>query len=382
MLDVKNKLKIGFVFDDSLDKSDGVQQYILALGEWMRAEGHDVHYLVGQTTRTDIQGIHSLSRNLNVIFNGNRLSVPLPTSKTKLKKFINDQNFDVLHVQMPFSPFLAGRLISAADVSKTVIIGTFHILSYGQLVTLSTKLLEIWSRRTLKRFNEIVSVSSVAASFAKQTFRIDSTVLPNVIDYQRFASAAPMHKYDDKLNILFLGRLVHRKGCQVLLEAINLIKDDTTLPEFRVLICGKGPLANKLQRYSISHGLGSIVEFVGYVSEDDKAGYYKSSDIAVFPSRGGESFGIVLLEAMASGSAVMAGDNPGYRSVMEDKPELIFDPNDTHSLAEKLRNYLLDDNLRQQVAWWGQDYSINFDIPKVGWQLLDKYNQALRNRRG
>ncbi len=375
-------LKVGLVLDDTLDTPDGIQQYVIAIGEWLRTQGHDVHYLVGQSSRSDIANIHSLSRNMKVRFNGNRLSMPLPTSRRRLKQFLDDQRFDVIHVQVPYSPYMAHRLILALSPT-TAVIGTFHILPYGKIVTLGAKALGRWSKQSLKRFDQMLAVSAAAADFAKSSYKVDPIVLPNVVDFERFSTAPKIAKYnDDKLNILFLGRLVPRKGCQTLLSAINLLKNDAELPKFRVIICGKGPLLDKLQKYSQDNQLQSMVEFVGFVSEADKPSYYASADISVFPSSGGESFGIVLLEAMASGqSAVLAGDNPGYRSVMSDQPELLFKPLSEQALADKIRKLLLDEVKRQQLANWGRAFTADFDTAKIGNKLIYIYAQALRNRR-
>lgn len=380
---IPSKLKIGLVFDDSLDKPDGVQQYVLSIGEWLRTQGHDVHYLVGETKRTDLKNLHSLSRNLNVKFNGNRMSMPLPTSSHKLKEFLDQQKFDILHVQLPYSPFLAHRIIKAAG-QQVAIVGTFHIFAEGWAAIVGTKLLRIWLSKSLKRFDHIVSVSQAAAAFASKNFRVETKVLPNVIDYDRFALAPALEKYnDDVLNILFLGRLVPRKGCQVLLEAVNLIKIDSTLPKFRVLICGKGPLAAKLSNYVSDNGMTDLVEFIGFVSEEAKPSYYASSDISIFPSSGGESFGIVLLEAMASGQAeVLAGDNPGYRSVMAESNNQLFDPLNVDGLAIRLRNSLLDVVSRNRSKTWGQAYSKTFDTKLIGAKLINIYQEALRKRFG
>lgn len=380
---VLEKLKIGLVFDDSLDKPDGVQQYVLSIGKWLASQGHDVHYLVGSTKRLDLPNVHSLSRNINVKFNGNRMSIPLPTSKRKLKSLLDSEKFDVLHVQLPYSPFLGQKIIKLAR-SDVAIIGTFHIASESWLAVTGSKLLRLWLRPTLKRFDYIVSVSKTAADFAADNFGIKTNLLPNVIDYERFASASPVERFnDERLNILFLGRLVPRKGCLVLLEAINQIKFDNTLPKFRLIICGKGPLAKKLIDYSNKNKLRNIVEFVGFVSEQDKPKYYASADISVFPSSGGESFGIVLLEAMASGkSDVLAGNNPGYSSVIYDNPEQLFDPLDARKLAIKLRQHLLNEDIRKKSRKWGQEYAATFDTVIVGSKLIFIYQEALRKRLG
>jgi Glycosyltransferase Family 4 len=119
-------MKIGFVLDDTLDSTDGVQQYVLTLGKWLKDQGHDVHYLVGATKRRDIPDVHSLSRNMSVRFNGNQMSMPLPAKKFEITALLSTEKFDVLHVQVPYSPLLAHRVIMAAP-PQTAIIGTFHI---------------------------------------------------------------------------------------------------------------------------------------------------------------------------------------------------------------------------------------------------------------
>ncbi len=374
-------LKIGFVFDDSLDKPDGVQQYILAVGDWLTSQGHEVHYLVGKTERTDIANVHSLSKNIAVTFNGNGMTMPLPTSRHMLSTFLDNEQFDILHVQVPYSPWLAGRLIAAASRS-TVIFGTFHIVAYSPLVTIASRALGLYTRSTLKLFDEIVSVSSAAQVFAKRTYGVTAAVVPNAVDFKRFNDALPRPEYDDDVvTILFLGRLVQRKGCTVLLEAIKKLRSGHGDTAFRVLICGKGPELSRLQRYVGENELGSVVTFVGFVSEKDKPTYYASADIAVFPSSGGESFGIVLVEAMASGqAAVLAGNNSGYRSVMEMRPDLLFDAQDSSQLAEKLESLLTNSQLRAQAAAWGKNHSKQFDAATVGQELLDRYMQALHKR--
>ena len=377
-----NRLKIGMVLDDGLDKPDGVQQYILAVGSWLQSQGHEVRYLVGQTSRTDIPGVHSMSRNVRVRFNGNRLTMPLPTNRRRLRRFLQEEQFDVLHVQVPYSPFMGHQLIMAAG-PETAVIGTFHIAPNNRLVTAGNRGLGIWLRRSLRRFDAMLSVSTTAAAFARITFGMESVVLPNVIDYPRFHEARPLKKYaDDTLTILYLGRLVPRKGCLLLLKAVNEIKDREGLPSFRVVICGTGPLKPQLGKYVADHGLEDIVEFAGFITEEDKPRYYASADISVFPSSGGESFGIVLLEAMASGrAAVLAGDNPGYRSVLIDKPELLFNPRNADELASHLADYLQDKTLRNRTSVWGTGFTRAFDVGTVGAKLLGVYREALHKRR-
>lgn len=376
-------LKIGFVLDDSLDRTDGVQQYVLALGRWLAAQGHEVHYLVSQTERRDLANLHVLSRSVRTHFSGNRGTTPLPASTRQIKRLLSSVHFDVLHVQVPFSPLLAGRVVKRA-APDTAVVGTFHIMPYSPLVTLSNYALGAWLRPTLRRFDAMLSVSSAAAKFASQAYRLDSRVVPNVVDYERFRAAKPLPAFTGKkLNILFLGRLVERKGCLVLLQALDkLLASQTDLPDFRVLICGRGPLEPALMQFAACHELGQYVEFLGYVPEVEKPRYLASADIAVFPSKSGESFGIVLVEAMAAGrAAVLAGDNPGYRSVMRPRPDLLFPPTSSEVLAKKLEYFMKDRASRRTAAEWGKRYAETFDTSVVGAKILKVYQRALLKRR-
>jgi phosphatidyl-myo-inositol alpha-mannosyltransferase len=375
------KLKIGLVLDDSLDTPDGVQQYVLAIGGWLASHGHEVHYLVGETHRTDVANVHSLSKNVKVQFNGNNMSVPRPASRRKLRGLLAREQFDVLHVQMPYSPLLAGRIVKAAPKS-TAIVATFHILPLTRFVTFANRLLALVTRRSLKRFGRIFATSKAAGKFADQVYRTDSQVLPNVVDVQRFRSAKPLPEFaDDKLTIMFLGRLVPRKGCMTLLEAVRILKQRNHLPPFRVVVCGKGPLDAELKQYAADQLLDELVTFAGFIPEEDKPSYVASADIMTFPSTGGESFGIVLIEAMAGDAVTLAGDNPGYRSVLEPRPELLFPADDAFELAKRLSTYLRDADARAEVLAWQRQYVRQFDVDVVGKKLVETYMQLLQDKR-
>ena len=295
-------MKIGFVFDDGLDAPDGVQQYMLTLGSWFARQGHEVHYLVGQTKRTDIEHTHCLSKNIAVRFNGNALSIPLPASKSAIRAVLQKEQFDVLHVQMPYSPQLAGRVIALAD-QTTAVIGTFHILPYGRIQALATKLLGWFEHTTLARFDRVFEVSDAAQVFAQDTMKLSSSVWPNAVDIMSFTKGKKLPQYDDaKTTIVFLGRLVERKGCMQLLQALALLHQQKKLKNVRVVIAGSGPQLPIITEYITRNDLNSVVELAGWISEADKPNYLRSADIAVLPSMAGESFGIVLVEAIAAGA--------------------------------------------------------------------------------
>lgn len=371
-------MKIGYVLDDSLDSSDGVQQYVLALGGWLTNQGHEVHYLVGQTKRTDLLHIHSLTRNISVRFNGNRMSMPRPAARQPIKKLLTTEAFDVLHVQMPYSPWLAGRIITAAPAS-TALVGTFHILPYGRLQYWGARALSWWVRKTTARLQHIWSVSDPAQVFAAQ-LGIASTVLPNVVDLPRFAGAKPQVTQKGAFNIVFLGRLVERKGCAELLQAMRLLKQ--SCPDAHLTICGTGPELPRLTNWVARHDLTQQVTFAGYISEADKASYLAGADLAVFPSLGGESFGIVLLEAMAAGSGVvLGGDNPGYTSVIGSIPEALIHPHDTAGFARQLQ-YLHDNpDLRHKLHKQQQALVKQFDLSVIGEKLVSYYYKLAKGTR-
>jgi phosphatidylinositol alpha-mannosyltransferase len=372
------KLKIGIVLDDTLDTPDGVQQYVLAVGKWLSEQGHTVHYLVGSTKRTDIPHVHSLGNNVRVQFNGNRMSTPLPASRRKITRLLLQEKYDVLHVMIPYSPFLAAQIITAAPVT-TAVVGTFHIAPNSALVTMANKALSFLNKKSLRRFDSIVSVSPAAAAFAEKTHGITTPIVPNVIRTDHFKSAKP--EASDRPTIMFLGRLVPRKGCQILLEALNHLKNDAAMPDYQALICGRGPLETELKAYTRANGLEDRVRFVGFVNDDEKARYLRAADLAVFPSTGGESFGIVLIEAMAAEHPVVLGAaNAGYTSVLEQYPDLLFPTHDPVRLAEKIREFLTDSNAHQRALKWQKAYVKQFDIAIVGPRLVARYQEALRSR--
>ncbi|MCA9343745.1 MAG: glycosyltransferase family 4 protein [Candidatus Nomurabacteria bacterium] len=367
-------MTIGFVIDDTLDSTDGVQQYVLLLGDWLSSKGYKVVYLTGQSKRTDINNLHSLSKNIRVRFNKNRLSIPLPVSSNKIQSIFDRYNFDVLHIQMPYSPLLAGKIIQLAP-KGTVLIGTFHIAPHSKSVVLGSKILGTVQKQSISKFNKIISVSSVAQEFAKQVYGVDSIVIPNAVNIQ--SSAVNLSKRD--IDIVFVGRLVKRKGCIYLLNAISKLKQRDLLDDIKVVIVGDGTERAKLQNYVHTNNLSANCEFKGFVSDDEKMKLLSRSKLAVFPSTGGESFGIVLIEALASGATVLAGGNPGYASVLGSVSESMFNPYLSDELAEKLYSLLTNDAKRKHLNDLQQNLLDQFDINRVGSAILKLYNQEVRS---
>lgn len=370
-------MKIGFVVDDTLDKPDGVQQYVLTLSAWLKSQGHEVHYLVGESSRSDIENIHSLSKNVKVRFNKNRLTIPLPSSGAKMKQLVESEKFDVLHVQMPHNPLLAAKIVKYSP-PQTAIVGTFHIAPFSKLETAATRTLGIIMKQNLKLFDQIISVSSAAQLFAKKTFKVDSIVLPNVVDIQKFKTSP---RREGKPQITFLGRLVERKGCEHLLYALAIMEKQNPELNYSFRICSDGPDREKLLKLVKTLKLKCHFDFTGYVSEEEKKRFLSMSDIAVFPSTGGESFGIVLIEAMAAGAGVViGGDNPGYRTVLGELPETLVNPLDHEALAATLTKFLTDKKLAQKIHDQQQELVERFDVRYVGPKIVAVYEESIAKR--
>ena len=373
-------MRIGLVLDDALDSPDGVQQYVLRVADWMRAHGHEVHFIVGDTKRQDLENLYSIGRNVSVEFNGNTLSMPLPAQRSQLQALLGKLKLDVLHVQTPYSPFMGGRLIDLVDDSVAVV-GTFHILPYSVLSTMGSRVLGAWNGRTAKRFDAMMATSVPAQQFAERYYGLSSVVVPNGFDMETFTAGKPAHS---RKQIKYLGRLVARKGPLELAKAVGLLYDRGDWPKgWQVVIAGKGKLLPKLRALIESHGLHDIISLPGFIAEDAKANYLADADIAAFPSTAGESFGISLLEGMAGArGVVLAGDNPGYRSVMSPFEDQLLNPKDTESFAAALLDWMRHDAKRRTRAKQQKDYVKRYDMNIVGQQVEDVYKSALQKRQG
>ncbi|MDZ7785710.1 MAG: glycosyltransferase family 4 protein [Candidatus Saccharibacteria bacterium] len=368
-------MKIGFVLDDTLDSTDGVQQYVLGLGRQLGKHGHEVHYLVGQSERTDIPHIHSLGRNVKVSFNKNRLSMPVLAPPRRIKRLLTREKFDILHIQMPYSPSLGGRVLSRAKKLGIPTVGTFHILPASSLEKRGLKLLAAAQKPTLRSMSRVIAVSEPARQCFEDIFNIKAKVIPNPVDVSRYK---PLKNTPKQKRIVFVGRLVERKGCHKLLEALAWMHDRDFLRDTKVTICGDGPLKKQLWRFVNSHHLEDIVTFAGRVKEDEKIRHLQTATIAVFPSTGGESFGIVLIEAMAAGSeVVIAGDNPGYRFVMDGREQHLIDPSDKKTFSALLIHYLTTPKDRQKSRQWQQKRVRDFTLPKVTRSIERIYQEVI-----
>ena len=376
MPSTNTKLKIAYLLDDTLDKTDGVQQYVLAVGEYMRSKGHEVHYLVADTSRSDLENVHNISKFVSLKFNGNSVRTPLPVSSKKIKNFLAKNKFDVVHVQMPYSPFFASKVIKQLPKS-TKIVGTWHTFPAGRAQYLSHFLLALMIRKSLKKVKIAIGVSEPTAKYADRIYRTKSIVIPNAVNLAKFRSITPDSRFKtDRKKIVFLGRFDTRKGPKYLIQALAKARElGMNMQNIEVVMGGKGPDLLGCIELAKNFSLFGTITFPGFVDESEKSALLSSADICVFPSTGGEAFGISVVEAMASGhSVVLGGDNAGYRSILGEKPELLFDPKNTVQFATKLMEFA---NMpREEIdkyQLWLKKTADQYDSSVVCAKLLEIY---------
>jgi phosphatidyl-myo-inositol alpha-mannosyltransferase len=338
-------LRIGLVIDDGLDRPDGVQQIVLALGRRLSGLGHEVHYLTSTTERTDLPNLHVLAPSVSVKFNGNRLSTPRPASRRALRRLMAEVPFDVLHVCMPYSPVLAGRVVSAAP-DRTAVVGSFMIYPQDALTRWGIRALGLLERRRLRRFVAITANSESSQESATEAFHRPVPIIGPPVELPAAGTLPEAVAADAERprRIVFLGRLVERKGPRELLEAVTALDRMPGTPPWTLTLAGRGPLRDELRTRAAAAGLADRVDLPGFVAEEDKMALLAGADLVVLPSTGGECFGISVVEALAAANGVvLAGDNPGYRTPMAGLEDQLVDPADTVGFARSLARWLSDD---------------------------------------
>jgi phosphatidylinositol alpha-mannosyltransferase len=359
------------LFDGYMRPSEGVPSYIMDVGDYLDNRGHQTFYMVGGY-EGDRERVVPLGRTACFGVNGNQVELALPITARRADEVLAQVSPDILHLQMPNNPFVSGRIIKRAEVP---VVATFHVLPDSRMISLSMQVLLGLSRN---RPSEIISNSKATQDFLKQRCRIESTLIPNPVDVQRFQAGKRLQKYDDgKTNILFFGRLVERKGAQHLITAVAGLGEKAR-KDLRVIIAGKGEQEGRLRQQVERLGLGSFVEFAGYIDERDKPNLLASADIAAFPATGGESFGIVLAEAMAArAGVVIGGNNPGYSSVLEPTKEALFDPKNQSEFTALLSRLISEKDERERIHSVQQALVQKFDIAVVGQAIERVYQRAL-----
>lgn len=368
-------MKIGIVTQTYYPYPGGVTEHVHSTYMVLRRLGNDVKIITtsygGGAKEDEGEDIIRIGRAIPVLANGSVCPVVVsPGIAGEFRQILRAERFDILHVHEPLMPFLCQTAVREADVP---VIGTFHASNERPL---GYRLFRAPLDRLLRRLSRRIAVSDAARGTVSAYFGGEYSLIPNGVDVERFASADPLGKLeDDAFNILFVGRMEPRKGLKFLLKAFPLISEE--VPSSRLVVVGGGHLA-WIYRLHRPRRCENRVLFEGAVSKEALPRYYASADVYCSPATGGESFGIVLLEAMAAGAATVASDIPGYRAVIEHGVDgVLVEPRSPGALAEGIIGLARDHDLRSRLAEEGRRTVERYSWDKVTREILDVYEEAL-----
>jgi len=293
----------------------------------------------------------------------------------KIKEVLEREKFDIIHFHEPLMPMLCTSILR---LSNTANVGTFHA-SYGKPGYNFARPIGKWIlRRWFRKLDGKIAVSKPAVDFARENFPGYYNIIPNGVDVEHFSpDVAPIEEFKDgKLNILFVSRLEKRKGLNYLLQAFRQVKEE--IPDCRLIVVGPGTrLRRRYEKYVAKSGLKDVV-FVGLVSYDDLPRYYQTADVFCAPAIGSESFGIILLEAMAMGKPIVASNIEGYANVVSHGVDgLLVPPADKDKLARALISLLNDGALRQEMGAKGRIKALEHSWERIAQMVFDYYVRVL-----
>lgn len=360
-------MRIGMVCPYSFDVPGGVQSHVLQLAEVMRARGHDVSVLAPVSPHAALPDyVVSAGKAVPIPYNGSVARLRFgPATHRKVKKWLAEGNFDVLHLHEPNAPSLS---MLALNIAAGPIVATFHTSTTKSLtLTVFQGILRPMHEKIVGR----IAVSDLARRWQMEALGTDAVEIPNGVDVDSFASAPQLDGYPRPgKTVLFLGRYDEpRKGMSLLLEALPRVVE--RFAHVQLLVVGRG---DEDQLRSQAGELVKHIRFLGQVDDAGKASAMRSADVYCAPNTGGESFGIVLVEAMAAGTPVVASDLDAFRRVLCDG-ELgrLVPVGDGTALADALVALLHNDVLRERYVAAAAQAVKRYDWSVVASQILRVY---------
>lgn len=358
-------------------KAGGVQEHVLATQAELIRRGHEVIVLTPQPRSykgeapdnmlfiggsADIKSMHTV------------VQFSITASPEKVAAVIDDEKFDVLHLHEPWVPVVGRQLLTR---SSAVSVGTFHArLPDTRMSKTIEKVVKPYTKSLLKYIDFFTAVSDPAAEYLKHLVDVDVNMIPNGIDLRKYKPDLKA-KYEAP-TILYIGRLEKRKGVKYLIKAFKQVQE--LMPEAQLLIGGSGPDKDKLEQLVKDESIPNVT-FLGYISDEDKVKAMQAADVFCSPALYGESFGIVLLEAMACGKPIVAGANPGYTTVLKETGALgLVNPKDTSDFARRLTVFLRDEHLRTMWREWALDYVKQYDYRHIVDRYEELYEEACQKR--
>jgi phosphatidylinositol alpha-mannosyltransferase len=364
------KKRIGIVCPYGWDTPGGVQSHVGDLAEYLIAQGHFVSVLAPVINEEAIPDyVTSAGRPIAIPYNGAVARILFgPLAFARVKQWIGNGNFDLLHLHEPAIPSIS---LLACWASEGPLVGTFHAASTRQKIAFAiTPFIE----PVIEKLTARIAVSEAARETLQIHLDTDAVVVPNGIYAKRFSDAHTDPRWSGN-TIGFMGRFEeNRKGLSVLIEALPLIIEK--IPDIRVIVAGPGNPATILE--DMDPHLRQRFTFLGRISEQDKANFMSSVSIYVAPNTGGESFGIILAEALAGGASVLASDIPAFDSLLgHGKYGSLFQSENAQDLAKRAIELLNNPDLRTAIAKAGREYAQSFDWDVVAERIYDVYEMAM-----
>lgn len=372
------KMKIGIVCPYNLSMPGGVAQHIFAQAAELRSRGYKVK-IITPKPRGKL-----LIDDPDVIFVGvsARIKTPQHTSTDisisvsadDIDKMLETEKFDVIHMHEPLVPMLARQMLPRVTCP---VVGTFHAALPETVIAKSIAgSISPYVKSILKHLQAITAVSPAATSYISSFVDIDEiAMIPNGVDLKKYHMSKGKDK--ERKDILYVGRLEKRKGVKYLIQAFaELLK---VMPEVRLTIAGDGPDREKLIRYAEELDVQDSINFLGFITDEKKQNLLREAALFVSAALYGESFGIVLVEAMASGTPTIGGDNSGYAFVLQGRGALgLVKPEDSELFANRMAVFLTDMKLR--VLW--QEWATN-EVKKYSYKsIVDSYEKIYHELAG
>jgi phosphatidylinositol alpha-mannosyltransferase len=369
-------MKIGLICPYNIGLGGGVQECVKATYADLKNRGHDVRIITPMSkevrdhppqdtillgTGTDIRSPFATTAQVSATFNTDEIAEVLDVEK-----------FDILHFHEPWVPMLSRQLLAK---SRSINVATFHArMPDGMMTKTIERVITPYTKSILKSFDVLTAVSDPAAQYVRSLTDDPVQIIPNGIDLQKYKPQS-VAKSSKTRNILFIGRLERRKGLKYLLDAFARLADGSC--ELR--IAGNGPDRQKLEDYTKKLSLNNV-RFLGFVSDEEKLKLLAEADVFCSPAIYGESFGIVLLEAMAAGVPVVAANNPGYATVMQGRGFIsLVDPKDTEQFAKRLALMLYDKEFADLWRAWAADYVRQFAYKNIVDQYESLYERLMKD---
>ena len=371
-------MKIGLVCPYTFSRPGGVQEHVKALYQEFKKFGQEVKIIVPRKSKTEDYGgdVILLGRSIEAGANDSIIDLSLAAKPLEIRRLLAQEQFDILHFH-GLAPFLPFQILKA---SKATNILTWHSVLEGsktfKYLTVLRRMVNFYLK---KKFQGLILVSAICKNEIKG-FLGHQTVIPNGVDLQRFSpNLESLTEFKDgSFNILFVGRIEKRKGLIYLLRAFLLLQKKHY--NLRLIVVGDGDQRENCELFVAAKKVQNVI-FCGAVSKEDLPRYYATADLFISPATHGESFGIVLLEAMACGTPVLGFANNGYQGVLKEKAaDCLAEPRNVWELAEKMAGLLKDEKKREELREWGLKEVKKYSWPKVAEKVLDFYEEVLKKQ--